>query len=71
MLSDAIGGRKFIAFIICTICYCGLFFVGMKQGILTGDILQSFLFYLIVIQGIFFGGNIAEKFILKNKTEGK
>lgn len=61
--TDKIGGRKFIAYLLSMAGWALVFVEVMREGVLTQDITQSFLFYLILIQAIFFGGNLAERLI--------
>lgn len=73
MATDNIGGRKFIGFICSMLGWAAVLYLAFITGNFKGDSPQSFLFFLILIQGIFFGGNLAEKWILSkgDKTNGQ
>jgi hypothetical protein len=53
--------------------WAAVLYLAFITGNFKGDSPQSFLFFLILIQGIFFGGNLAEKWILSkgDKTNGQ
>lgn len=62
---NKLGGRKFIAFLITVLFLIGIFATMLVKNWLTAGHCMTFVTVLPVIVGLFIGGNIAEKQILK------
>jgi len=63
--TNKLGGRKFIAFLMTMGFLIGIFIVMLFKEWLTGERCMTFVTVLPMIVGLFIGGNIIEKQILK------
>jgi hypothetical protein len=64
MNTDSIGGRKFIGYILSMFGWFAVLYVTLTTGNFKADSPQNFMFFMVLVQGIFFGSNLAEKYIL-------
>ena len=70
MNTDAIGGRKFIGFLLGMMGWVAVLYAAVTKGLLNADNIQMFLFFLVLILGMFFGGNLIENFVNKRLGNG-
>ncbi len=71
MKTDNIGGRKFIGFILCMFAWGAVLYADMVTGNFKDSHAQMFLFFLVLVQGVFFGGNLVEKYVMQVLSKGK
>jgi len=69
-VTDNFGGRKFVAFVISMAVICFLTVVMYLMKWLTADYCMRIMGTVVMIAGIFTGGNMAEKYF-NNKKGGE